>query len=334
MRITLLLSLVLLFATFATANADSKTIRQSLVSSENTRQIYAIDEYNTLVVPQHNAITGTVSSSFIEEMQGLCSTQLDITEMETVEDLITEETTTRSKSTAFKPSALKAALDFKTIKQGVGCSGQFRVTQVYGSVLNGTYRVKSFVMKHDQPQPLVYKTEAIEGEVTLPPNGKVTFIKEKAVEDVIGKGVVAVFGGIGNLFGGKTFPFADEDLIQYLQAVCSKYNLTARFIINKGTFKESQKGNTFTSSGKRGENVDQLVEVNALEAMKYAFNTDNRSISKLWFFAAEGDKRFIVKVKHVPNVRIPESHVALNRGTEGLKFQAMEKKTPETITEK
>jgi hypothetical protein len=241
---------------------------------------------------------------------------------------------TRSKSTAFKPSALTAALNFKTIKQGVGCTGHFRVTQVYGSVLNGTYRVKSFIMKHDKPQPLVYKTEAIEGEVTLPPNGKVTFIKEKAVEDVIGKGVVAVFGGIGDLFGGKTYPFADEDLFQYLQAVCSKYNLTARFIINKGTFKESRKGNTFTSSGKRGENVDQLVEVNALEAMKYAFNTDNRSIAKQWFFAAEGDKRFIVKVKHVPNGRIPESHVALNRGTEGLKFQAMEKKTPETITEK
>ena len=207
----------------------------------------------------------------------------------TIEDPDSGEVTKKSKLSEFGPDEYG-----ESIKEGVRCANNFKIVNIFGKKQNGILRAKSFIMKHDTPQHFVYKTDALEKEIALPPEGTVKFIKEKESASVMN-----TFSG---LFG-KKYRFDNEDLIQYLLAVCNKYKLTPRFIIKNG----------------------KLKEASAYETMVYAFSNNTAIDNKQYYVAAEGDKPFLVSVKLDKGESIPESNVTLNKGTEGLKFTPMQK---------
>ncbi len=288
------LAVLSLFAAFTMpqpAAAAQSGVRETLIKSAQTSYVYAIDNDYTLVIPKTDLIKGgTISDAFVKEFAALCPAGLDRIETIAIEDPDTGKVTNKTKLSEFAPDEAD-----ESIKEGVRCKNDFTIVNIFGKKQNGYFRTKSFIMKHETPQHLAYKTDAIAGEITLPPEGPVKFIKEKNSD-----GVMNVFGG---LFGSKKYPFDSEDLLQYLVAACDKFKLNPRFIIKSG----------------------KLKEVSAYEAMAYAFSNNTAIDNKQFYFVAEGDKPFIVSVKRDKGASVPESTVTLNKGTDGLTFTPLQK---------
>lgn len=296
--IKVLLTVCVVFGMSIPVGAAPLSVREALVASSNTDQVYAIDDFRTLVIPSSSLMTGgMMTPEFVKEFQSLCPAPLDVFETVTVEDEKTGETSKTTKLAVFTPDE-----NNEVIKDSVGCTNSFRIVNVFGKRLNGVFRAKSFILKHDKSQKYVYKTGAIEGQVGMPPEGQVKFLK--------GKNDKSLMGSFNSFFGGKKYPFDGEDLMQYAQDVSKKNNLKPRYIIDNG----------------------KLKEVSAYEAFVYAYSNNTEIENKQWYFVAEGDKPFVISVKQTKN-EIPESSVTLNKGVDGLKFVPLQKaadnKTPQ-----
>lgn len=275
------------------SNAQAESIREALVASKNTTNVYAIDEYHTYVAPTISGIgfnSGKITPEFTNEFRSLCPTPIEV-QITKTDDL------SGNKVTNLGPADEKADL----YTNGCRCKDNFEVIKSYREVGGGSYGyAKRFIIKHYNPQPYVFKTPVINSanEVTPLSDGEIKSLKPKGS----GKGS---FGG----FFSKMLDLTDYegiDLYQYLRVLCVKNNGKPRYVIND-------------------PRVDEFREVDEISAFEY-LSFDNKN-SRKYFFACEGNSSFIVKgdikITYTDAGRTsfnPTATYFSNRGLDGIKF--------------
>ncbi|TSK08547.1 MAG: hypothetical protein FPO08_04365 [Geobacter sp.] len=281
--------------------AGEKSLREALTASGNVRQVYAADDRSTLVIPNHTNVQGVITPEFVQELQALCPTPLEVKKLRKGQDPITGKSVERTEIVPF---------DGKEITEGLSCKGEFSVPLVFGetrtSQTMSAFFVKSFIMQHERSQPPVYKTVALPdpSKIVVPKEGPVTFLKETPIESSIGRGIVAAVDGLASLFGSKEVYFDDIDLLQYLAALAKKTGSAQRFVINQPVYTQQLGWQ------------DHFEEVDTPKAMAYVFANQDR---KKWFVSLNGPVKLVATMKH-EGKGLPKSYIALDRGLEDVDF--------------
>lgn len=295
------LTTLVLCSVFSVSFAQEKSIREKLVDSENTFKVYAIDEYYTLVIPKLN-MSDVINSAFTKEFQDMCNTQIE----EAVSDPITGKTTY-----GWKPYVYERGRYFFGVE--TRCKGVYTFESKY---IGDSKMVISFIIKHDSAQPFVYKADAVKpmAEISMPPDGEVTFIEAGKVDSGIGNFFMG-FAKTLSKIGGDKISYGSQDLYQYMQALCIKTKGSARYVI---------------AMTKRNVPKIYMFEVDSLNAFKYigqgsySLNSDYvMSFPKEWFVACSGDQNFVVKNTGFGANK--QAFFASNRGLEGIDFTPLQK---------
>lgn len=294
-----LIALAFLALWSKTLFAEQKSLREILISSENTFEVFVIDDHHTYVRPNtvfFGRHSGEPSEDFVKEIVAACPTQIEINRKQV--DPITRETVER-----WVPYDGNTYLFHRVEKDnitgnfydlyGVRCKGNFEIITTYteqrahtsGFSTYSYNLVKAFVIKHEDPQPFLFKSENISSDkITWPEDGEWKPVSK----------------GIGDIFKAIVSKETREDTVvyQYVTALCRKNNGRLKFVINEGEFIKDPKGNrTNLLTGEKGRFKDKMVETDSVGAFNYAVTASSvtKPVLKVIFYACEGDKRFIVR---------------------------------------
>lgn len=310
--------------------AEPKSLREILISSENTYEVFTIDDYHTYVRPNtvlFGRYSGEPSEDFVKEIVAACPTQIEINKKQV--DPITKETVKK-----WAPYDGNTYLFHRVEKDNitgnfydlfrVRCKGNFEIITTYTEQRThtsgfGTYSyklVKAFIIKHEDPQPFLFKSENISSDkITWPEDGEWKPVSK----------------GIGDIFKAIVSKETREDTVvyQYVTALCRKNNGRLKFVINEGEFIKDPKGNrTNLLTGEKGRFKDKMVETDSVGAFNYAVTASSVTgpVRKVIFYACEGDRRFVVRseeeVKYDGGKAygIPKSYFASQRGLDGIDY--------------
>lgn len=310
----------------------SKSLREMLIASEHIYEVFAIDDYYTYVRPNivfFGKHSGEPSEDFAKEIVAACPTQIEIDRKQT--DPITREIVV-----TWVPYDGKTYLFHRVEKDniregvfhdlyGVRCKGKFEIVTTYteerrtssfGSLYNV---VKAFIIKHEDPQPFLFKSEYISPDkITWPTDGELKLVSM----------------GIGGFFKAIVSKEVREDTVvyQYVTALCRNNNGKMKFVINEGEFIADPKGkikNLLT--GETGRYRDKLVETDSKGAFNYAVTASSvkRPVQKIIFYACEGPKQFVVrseeKVRYDGGTAhsVLHSYFASQKGLEGIDYVSL-----------
>jgi len=295
------------------AQSEEKSLREQLIESENTHEVFAIDEYHTHVRPVLVFIGirgGGPSDDFSRELASYCKTQLEIARE--VTDPITGKT-----DKIWIPYDGKSYLfnyfmkDFK----GFRCKGEFEVSIAFIKRYEVKDAVTSFIIKHEKPQPHVFKTEYFtKDSVSMPPDGPFK------VGQFTVSGFFKALAGMPASVPSLTY--------QYLYTLCSNHNGTMRFIVNRTSmFVPDPYGRVINpATGERSRAIGEFVEVDALSAYTYLWNRGDGFVSMTAFIACEGNRRFVLRANEITardGSKDLETYFASNRGLEGISYKPL-----------
>ncbi|MFN3479638.1 MAG: hypothetical protein ACK415_04545 [Thermodesulfovibrionales bacterium] len=311
-------------------SSEQKSLRELLIASENTYEVFVVDDYHTYVRPKtifFGRHSGEPSEDLAKEIVAACPTQIEINKKQT--DLITRETIEK-----WVPYQEDTYLFHRVEKDnisgefhnlyGVRCKGEFEIVSTYTSPHTniggfGTYNydlVKAFIIKHEDPQPFLFKSENISFDrITWPEDGEWK----------------PVSMGIGDIFKAIVDKETREDTVvyQYVRALCRKSNGKLRFVINKGEFIKDPKGRwTNLLTGEKGRYKDKFEETDSIGAFNYAATASSvrGPVRKIIFYACEGNKRFVVRseedIRHGGDKTygVPKFYFSSQRGLEGIDY--------------
>lgn len=299
-----LLSMALLFT--GTASAQNKSIRERLVAAKTVKTVYAIDGEHTLIEGETAFLSGDFTKEFNEEITGLCTEYGGKIEIGTLKgDPITGKKDVQWVPVEQSSVRRDSYLGHMRVEY-IRCGGVFDVEARYGVQIKRAFSYKKILIRHATSQPTVYKAEGVPSfdKVTTLPDGEITLSTGKK----------------GGMLGLSTQTLSGADLFQYLQVLCEKEKGKPRYVINMGKEVESPRGDlTDITTGKRFYYADELAEVNAISAFKYAgyYTKPPMTVKRIWYFACEGEQRFVVKGEAEQNF------FASNRGLEGVEFKPL-----------
>lgn len=332
--LTAVLSGVILIA--QTEAVEQNSLRELLVASENTEEVFVIDDYHTFVRPKlvfFGIRSGEPSEDLSKEIVAACTTQMEVNTKQT--DPITKKIVE-----TWIPYDGKSYIFHRIVKDnvtgefhslfGAKCNGNFEITITYTDRSKGL--VRSFVIKHEKPQPFIFKTEHISPDkITMPADGEFKLVSI----------------GIGGFLKALAGRIADEEAVihQYVTALCRNNNGKIRFVINRGKFVPDPKGKwTRIETGEKGRYEGEYVETDALEAFNYAKTASSirGPVYKVNFYACEGNNRFIVRseeeIKYDNRGNAYgtlKSYFASQKGLDGLKYVPLshieKSETPQTV---
>lgn len=320
--------------------SQGKSFREALTILPHIKAVYAVDDYYTQVVPTRNTMTGFVHKEAYMELVAAGKAYGGVLEVGCRKrDPITDKWIRSWKPIEVKlypgkildkgdvpkyidPMTGKpdyfdfsdpVHVEFANFDKHFRWRGLAAVVDVYQDVSRTSSgfritRLKSFILKHDTPQPFVYKSEFLppkEQITEIPPDGKLLQNARPFAEN-------AKAGFLG-VFAAKDYSWSD--IFEYVSALCSNHNGKCKWVINKKIFQ------------KTGKYTGRLEEVEAMEAFKYWASP---SRGHTWYMACQGDTRFVVRGTWVFNPRINSGHYEYifmsNRGLEGLGYAPLAKK--------
>ena len=326
------------------AETPIKNLREFLVSLKSVSEVYPINDNLTFVIPKSGTLS-SIDGDFDEELLKFCRNH------GTMEaEFVLADPLTRKQTKTW--SALKLTSEGKFIHPVTGEEKTFKGNLLYlGIAVKGAVtapvRVKDFmevievfnvnkaprtmIIKTKDKQPFLYKIDTVPSydKIAMPPDGDI--IKNVA-EMKESKNASSLFK--------NRLSQGDADVFVYLTALCRKFNLTPKYIINEGEFipvADAYIGYFVKDEWQSGYFKFKLKAISSpLDMFKYMANLDLDQIKNKfnrWYFGGTGDKKFVALGS--VEKRIDEKDVvssqslitfANDRGFDGIEYAAETKK--------
>ena len=286
---------------------EVRDLRKLLVDSENTKEVYVIDDYHTYVVPKYvsfGSLTGEPTEELSREIAQACSTRMEL-------DSRALDPITNKEHEVWIPYTGKEYIFHRWIYDKMKitdvhlykarCVDQFEIAQTYTSDSYKKGAVKRFVIRHANKQPYLYKSKVLtEDKIQMLPDGEFRLNQGSS---------------LGNMFSAIAGNASDDDaaLFQFATTLCRRNNGVMRFVI--GT-----------------------KEAGIMQAFDYAVTSHYRYTKygtykdKIILYSCEADGKFIIRFEEQTKVdrnynksNYIKSYFANNRGLEGVSFQPLTK---------
>ena len=346
-NVTIFISLILLqVSSLALAADDAGSLRQFLTASKNVAEVYPIDDFLTLVIPDKNIVTSGIKGDFDKEFFTYCRAKGELEVQSSMPDPLTGK-----QSDAWTPLKLDEKERFTNPRTGGAEKFSFDMLYLGITVKGGApmpLRIKdymeiaevfksdrdnpkSFIVKTKAAQPFLYKIKSI------PPYDKVVM----PLDGDLAKNVSEIKDSrSGSLF--KSAPLQkDADIFVFLTAICLKNKLTPKYLINEGEFVPLP-GSYFkylvNNAWQSGYFKVKLKEIPSnLEMFKFMADLDGgKNKFTVWYFQGQGDRKFVSKgaeervvdEKGAIKVQPPQVAFANDRDLTGIEFAPIKKDEP------
>ncbi len=330
------IALVLLFGLLLFISKEvyaESSVREALINSKSVTSLTAIDESHSWVEPVTGSLSGSIETAFYNELWDVCNNNGGVIEAEDTKAPVIDPITGKAVENVdpitgvpvknwmevSKENFNSKVVGDSNIKAKFRCKNILDVVETYRSATRNKYgvdigHIKSFLLKHNKPQPHVYKN------TSLPATEKVVMLKDGDIHTAL-KGIIKTGGGLfGSLIGVTP---EDKDVYQYLNTLCINGNGTPKSIIKKII-------PYLDANGKKKSNYEK-AEGNQLDTFKFVFEA-TPSAEKEWYYSCYGGtNKFVVRMYMEPYVYQTgettyhsKGHFASNRGIEGVTFKTLE----------
>ena len=335
-----------LVARCAAWKRQGKSIRQALINMPHIIEVYAIDDYHSLIVLEYGKASWSVTNEAYKDLLAVAQAYGGVVvDYGFVKDPLTGKGSTviTPLKISESPNHVMVYDDPSTGDHGVfgllyhnfnWQRGDLYVTEIFRDQMVSAFddttlitHIKALMLAHNNAQPFLYKTPYLPSPdriKKIPRDGRIIDNEPifASTHDTFGKKLTLFL----KHFVTREHTYSYRDILQYLTALCKNNGGKCRWVVNKYDSDDRSTHNKTPEKELHRNYKGTLTEVTPVEAWEYSIGNPPALVKPRWFMCCEGPVNFAVRAeKFISNRKTGAWHfrhfLYANRDLQGIDFK-------------